>query len=233
MQGQADTVLVTYADMPLLTVETLGALAESHARQGCVMTLLTVIAEDPHGFGRVLRDADGHVQGVVEEAVATPEQLAIRELNAGVYCFDAAWLWRTLPELPVSPKGEYYLTDLVVLALAQGCPVNAVRCEDATELLGINTRVHLAEAEAALRARINRRWMEAGVTLLDPAATYIEPGVTIGPDTIILPGTHLTGRTRIGARCRIGPAAIIQDCRDRRRLCRPHVGAGRGCHGRR
>jgi bifunctional UDP-N-acetylglucosamine pyrophosphorylase/glucosamine-1-phosphate N-acetyltransferase len=211
LQGQADTVLVTYADMPLLTAETLGALAESHARQGCVMTLLTVIAEDPHGFGRVLRDADGHVQGVVEEAVATPEQLAIRELNAGVYCFDAAWLWRTLPEVPVSPKGEYYLPDLVVLALAQGCPVNAVRCEDATELLGINTRVHLAEAEAALRARINRRWMEAGVTLLDPAATYIEPGVTIGPDTIILPGTHLTGRTRIGARCRIGPAAIIQD----------------------
>jgi bifunctional UDP-N-acetylglucosamine pyrophosphorylase/glucosamine-1-phosphate N-acetyltransferase len=152
------------------------------------------------------------VLGVIEEVVATPEQLAIRELNAGVYCFDADWLWQNLPNVPVSPKGEYFLPDLVAMALAQGHPVNAVRCDDETELMGINTRVHLAEAEAALRARVNRRWMEAGVTLLDPAATYIEPGVTIGSDTVILPNTHLTGRTAIGSGCRIGPGAIVQDC---------------------
>jgi bifunctional UDP-N-acetylglucosamine pyrophosphorylase/glucosamine-1-phosphate N-acetyltransferase len=212
LAGQADAVLVTYADMPLLTVETLGGLAASHRGAGCVMTLLTVVAEDPRGFGRVVRDAGGSVLGVVEEVVATPEQLAIRELNAGVYCFDADWLWQNLPNVPVSPKGEYFLPDLVAMALAQGHPVNAVRCDDETELMGINTRVHLAEAEAALRARVNRRWMEAGVTLLDPAATYIEPGVTIGSDTVILPNTHLTGRTAIGSGCRIGPGAIVQDC---------------------
>jgi bifunctional UDP-N-acetylglucosamine pyrophosphorylase/glucosamine-1-phosphate N-acetyltransferase len=149
---------------------------------------------------------------VVEEAVASPAQLAIRELNAGVYCFDASWLWRTLPDVPVSPKGEYYLPDLVAMALAQKRPVNAVRCEDETELLGINTRVHLAEAEAVLRARINRGWMEAGVTMLDPGTTYIEPGVVIGPDTVILPNTHLVGATRIGSGCRIGPASVVQNC---------------------
>jgi bifunctional UDP-N-acetylglucosamine pyrophosphorylase/glucosamine-1-phosphate N-acetyltransferase len=211
-QSGADAVLVSYADMPLLTEETLRALAESHARSGCVMTLLTVIADDPRGFGRVVRDAEGNVQGVVEEVVATPEQLMIRELNAGVYCFDAEWLWRNLPVIPVSPKGEYFLPDLAAMALAQGCSINAVRCEDETELLGINTRVHLAEAEAALRQRINRGWMEAGVTMLDPATTYVEPGVTIGPDTVILPNTYLMGATRIGAGCRIGPSSIVQDC---------------------
>ena len=208
----AGQVLVTYADMPLLTAETLQGLVDSHQAEGCVMTLLTVIADDPRGFGRVVRDADGRVQGVVEEAVASPEQLAIRELNAGVYCFDAGWLWRNLPDVPVSPKGEYYLPDLVAMALAQGQPVNAVACEDESELLGINTRVHLAEAEAVLRDRINRGWMEAGVTMLDPAATYIEPGVVIGRDTVILPNTHLTGHTRIGSGCRIGPSSTIYNC---------------------
>ncbi len=208
----AEQVLVTYADMPLLTVETLQGLVDSHQAAGCVTTLLTVIADDPRGFGRVVRDAEGRVQGVVEEAVASPEQLTIRELNAGVYCFDADWLWRNLPDVPVSPKGEYYLPDLVAMALAQGLPVNAVACEDESELLGINTRVHLAEAEAVLRARINHGWMEAGVTLLDPAATYIEPGVVIGRDTVILPNTHLTGNTRIGSGCRIGPSSTVYHC---------------------
>ena len=208
----AEQVLVTYADMPLLTAETLQGLVDSHRAEGCVMTLLTVIADDPRGFGRVVRDADGRVQGVVEEAVASPAELAIRELNAGVYCFDAGWLWRSLPDVPVSPKGEYYLPDLVAMALAQGQPVNAVACEDESELLGINTRVHLAEAEAVLRERINRGWMEAGVTMLDPAATYIEPGVVIGRDTVILPNTHLMGNTCIGSGCRIGPSSTVYNC---------------------
>jgi len=160
----------------------------------------------------VVRDALGHVQKVVEEPACTPEQLAIRELNACVYCFDAGWLWNNLPHVPVSPKGEYYLTDLVEMATTQGLAVNAVSCADEAELLGINTRVHLAEAEQVLRARINRRWMEAGVSLLDPGATYIESGVTIGQDTTILPNTYLRGHTSIGAGCRVGPSTVIENC---------------------
>jgi bifunctional UDP-N-acetylglucosamine pyrophosphorylase/glucosamine-1-phosphate N-acetyltransferase len=113
--------------------------------------------------------------------------------------------------LPLSPKGEYYLTDTVGLAIAQGRPVNAVLCADESELLGINTRVHLAEAEQVLRTRINRYWMEAGVTLLDPATTYIDAAVIIGQDTTILPNTFLRGRTTIGAGCRIGPSTMVED----------------------
>jgi bifunctional UDP-N-acetylglucosamine pyrophosphorylase/glucosamine-1-phosphate N-acetyltransferase len=209
--GQADAILVSYADMPLLTEATLRAIVAGYQQGDCVMSFLTVVAQDPRGFGRVARDAAGRPQGVVEEASCTPAQLAIRELNAGVYCFDAAWLWENLPHIPLSPKGEYYLTDTVALAVRQGCVAHAVQTSDEAELIGINTRVHLAEAEQALRARINRRWMEAGVTLPDPATTYIEPGVTIGRDTTIMPGAHLRGRTTIGRGCRIGPQTVIVD----------------------
>lgn len=213
LRGQADAILVTYADMPLLTETTLRAIIAAYAQGDAALSFLTVIAEDPRGFGRVVRDAAGRPQGVVEEASCTPEQRLIRELNAGVYCFDPAWLWENLPKIPLSPKGEYYLTDTVALAVSQGRTVNAVTIGDATELIGVNTRVHLAEAEQTLRTRINRRWMEAGVTMLDPAATYIEPTVVIGRDTTVLPGVCLQGRTTIGCGCRIGPQTLIADSR--------------------
>jgi bifunctional UDP-N-acetylglucosamine pyrophosphorylase/glucosamine-1-phosphate N-acetyltransferase len=148
---------------------------------------------------------------VVEEVDCTPEQKAIRELNAGVYCFEADWLWRNLPLLPVSRKGEYYLTDAVALAVSQGCKVGAYVCGDPDELLGINTRVHLAEAEAAMRQRINRRWMEAGVTMVDPATTTVEAGVEIGRDTVIQPGTLLRGKTVVGSDCQLGPHSLIEN----------------------
>lgn len=212
LAGQADTVLVLYADMPLVRPETLKALVQTHTRQGnAAITLISVIADQPRGFGRVVRDAAGNVIALVEEAQATPEQLAIRELNAGIYCFDARWLWPHLHQLPLSPKGEYYLTDTVALAVAEGRAVQALIAEDPEEMLGINTRVHLAEAEAILRRRINQRWMEAGVTLLDPLTTYIQDTVEIGPDTLILPNTHLWGRTRVGAACILGPNTILRD----------------------
>ena len=211
LQGQADTVLVTYADMPLLTEATLRQLVAQQTAGDGVATILTVITEDPRGFGRVLRDEAGRVQAVVEEAQCTPEQLAIRELNAGVYCFDGDWLWENIERLPLSPKGEYYLTDMVGLATGQGRRINSVVCRDESEVLGINTRVHLAEAEQVMRKRINRRLMEAGVTMLDPATTYIDAGVTIGSDTLILPNTYLWGSTTIGANCRIGPGTTIED----------------------
>ncbi len=212
LREMSDLVLVTYADMPLLSVETLGRLVDTQKRNSGPLTILTLVHGDPRGFGRVLRDASGAVLRVVEEAVATPEQLALRELNAGVYCFAAGWLWAHADRIPLSlPKREYYLTDMVEMAVAEGLRVEAVATTDADETLGINTRVHLAEAEAALRRRITRRWMEAGVTIVDPESTYIEPSVQLARDVTVYPNTHLRGTTTVGEGSHIGPNAIIED----------------------
>jgi bifunctional UDP-N-acetylglucosamine pyrophosphorylase/glucosamine-1-phosphate N-acetyltransferase len=152
------------------------------------------------------------VAAIVEEAAATPEQRQIRELNVGVYVFDGDWLWEALPRIqPTPPKNEFYLTDVVALANADGRTVLALEGDDPDELIGINTRVHLAEAGAALRRRINEGHMLNGVTILDPATTYIDSSVTIGPDTVILPNTHLSGTTTVGADCTIGPNAILRN----------------------
>jgi len=211
LEGRCDTVLVTYGDMPLLTEETLRRLIALQAEGCSPVVILTLLADDPRGFGRVVRDAEGRVLGIVEAVDCTPEQLAIRELNAGVYCFDAPWLWEHLPRLPLSRKGEYYLTDLVGLAASEGVDVATVTTDNEAECLGINTRVHLAEAEKVMRQRINRRWMLEGVTLVDPATTYIDVTVEIGQDTVIYPNTHLRGQTHIGRRCAIGPDCVLVD----------------------
>lgn len=211
LRGQAELVVVTYADMPLLTAETLQRVVLAQQAHPGPMTMLTLVVDDPRGFGRVVRGPDGHVQAIVEEAQATPEQRAIRELNVGVYCFNADWLWETLRRVPISPKGEYYLTDVVGIAVADGLVVGAQLLDDPEDGLGINTRVHLAEATAIMRRRINQRWMLEGVTLLDPATTYIEPAVTIGQDTVIAPNTHLQGNTVIGEACLVGPNTIVQN----------------------
>jgi bifunctional UDP-N-acetylglucosamine pyrophosphorylase/glucosamine-1-phosphate N-acetyltransferase len=210
---EADLVLVTYADMPLLTANTLRRLIQTQETHEGPITMLTVCYDDPRGFGRVLRSSDGKVRAIVEEAQATPEQLAIRELNVGVYCFTAGWLRDALQRIPLSPKGEYYLTDLVGIAVAEGLSVQAIPTEEYEEVIGINTRVHLAEASAALQRRINRAWMLSGVTIIDPNTTYIEPEVTLGRDTILWPNTHLQGKTTIGESCTIGPNTVVRDTR--------------------
>ncbi|RPI86743.1 MAG: UDP-N-acetylglucosamine diphosphorylase/glucosamine-1-phosphate N-acetyltransferase [Chloroflexi bacterium] len=210
LKGKSEVVLVTYADMPLLTVDTLKQLIDVHHSGCCAVTMLTMIAEDPRGFGRVVRDTEGRVQAIVEEASATPEQLAIRELNTGVYCFDADWLWHALKEVKVSPKGEYYLTDLAGMAVTENKGVQALAINETSEMIGINNRIHLWEAENAMRARINRSWMLEGVTIIDPNMTYIESGVTIGRDTVIWPNCYLQGNTEIGESCVIGPNTIIR-----------------------
>jgi bifunctional UDP-N-acetylglucosamine pyrophosphorylase/glucosamine-1-phosphate N-acetyltransferase len=204
-------LLVTYADMPLLRGETLRRLVEAQQQNPGPITLLTVAADDPRGFGRIVRGPDGNVQAIVEEAAATPDQLALRELNVGAYCFRADWLWPALERIPLSKKGEYYLTDAVGLAAGEGLPVRALVCEDQEEIIGVNTRLHLAEAEKAMRRRINREHMLAGVTLVDPEATYIETGVTIGRDTVVFPNCHLRGETVLGEDCLIGPDTLIED----------------------
>jgi bifunctional UDP-N-acetylglucosamine pyrophosphorylase/glucosamine-1-phosphate N-acetyltransferase len=211
LAGRCDHVLVTYGDMPLLQPSTLRALVETQARNPGPLTMLTVISEGRRDFGRVVRSPDGPVHAIVEETQATPEQKRITELNPGAYCFKADWLWATLPRLPLSPKGEYYLTDLIGLAVAEGGDVATVVSEDEAEAIGINTRAQLAEAEAALRQRVNERWMAEGVTLIDPATTYIEPSAQLGRDTVVMPNTHIQGRSLIGEDCVIGPNTILRD----------------------
>ena len=210
LAGQSDLVVVISADMPLLSADTLRRMVEIQSANPGPMTMLTILSRDSHGFGRVLRADDGSVKAIIEEAHATPEQLAMEELNAGVYCFSAGWLWPALHRVQVSPKGEYYLTDTVEIAVKGGLRVAAYQLDEPFEAIGINTRAHLAEAEAVLRTRINTEWMLAGVTIMDPNTTYVEPDVKIGQDTIIYPGTHLQGDTEIGQGCVVGPNAIIR-----------------------
>lgn len=211
LKGRVGDVLVLYGDMPLFREETLRRLLELHRASDAPLTMLTVLSDDSMGFGRILRDPEGRILGIVEEAAATPEQLAIRELNTGAYCFRAAWLWKHLPQIRLQPKGEYYLTDLVAMAIDEGHDVRALTIDDVTEVVGVNTRVHLARAEAILRRRINEGWMLNGVTLIDPETTCIDADVAIGQDTVILPNTHLRGGTRIGRDCVIGPSCWLDD----------------------
>jgi bifunctional UDP-N-acetylglucosamine pyrophosphorylase / glucosamine-1-phosphate N-acetyltransferase len=209
--GEAGLVVVISADMPLLRSETLQELVNRQMENDGPISMLTVISDNPRGFGRIVRAADGSVAAIVEETQATPEQLAIHELNVGAYCFNDAWLWPALNRVKISPKGEYYLTDLVEIAVAEGQAVQALVSADLEETIGINTRVHLAEAEAIYRKRINTAWMESGVMMIDPASTYIDASVQVGRDTVIWPNTYLHGSTVIGEDCEIGPNTIIYD----------------------
>ncbi len=211
LRGKTDLVLVAYADMPLLRPETLKQLVEVQKVNRGPLSIMTVYSPDPRGFGRVVRGPDGGVQAIVEEAAATGDQLSIHELNVGVYCFSGEWLWDALHQIKISQKGEYYLTDTVALAVQAGLTVQALVIDDLVETIGINTRVHLAEAEAAMRQHINHAHMLAGVTIVDPASTYIEPGVKIGRDTVVWPNTYLRGKTVIGEGCVIGPNTIAED----------------------
>jgi bifunctional UDP-N-acetylglucosamine pyrophosphorylase/glucosamine-1-phosphate N-acetyltransferase len=209
LAGRAKTVLVLYGDTPFITRQTLEAMLAHHTENKAAITLLTFRPDDPTGYARILRDETGRVVGIVEHKEATPEQREITEVNSGILCFRDAWLWPHLEGL--QPKhGEYYLTDLVELAVAEEEPV-AAKVADATEAMGLDDRVKLARAEALMRQRINEGWMLAGVTLLDPTSTYIDASVKIGQDTVIYPNTHLRDTTVIGHDCRIGPNTIICD----------------------
>lgn len=209
--GDSGTVLVLNGDLPMIRGETLEHLVARHREAAATISVLTTELEDPAGYGRIARGSDGAVEAIVEEADASPDQRAIREVNAGAYCFEVGWLRAALPRLPKSAKGEFYLTDLVAPAVREGRTVTTSRAEDAREAMGINTRMQLAEAEAILRDRIRREHMLAGVTIVDPATTYIDAGVAIGMDTVVYPNTFLRGKTSIGEGCEIGPGTVIRD----------------------
>lgn len=209
LSGYSDLVLILYGDMPLIRQSTLKSIIEIQGSHDGPMTILTVESADPRGFGRINRDSAGNIQAIVEEADASPEELMITELNAGIYCFRSDWLWPSLNKLGISSNGEYYLTDLVSLAARDGLSIKSVLAGDPEEFIGINTRVHLAESSQILRKRINQELMLSGVTIIDPSSTYIDPDVAIGRDTMIFPNTYLEGNTVLGQKCLIGPGTRI------------------------
>lgn len=206
-----DTVLVLYGDTPFISAETLQRLLDTHRRAAAVLSLITFQPQDPALYGRIVRDTQDRVVDIVEYKEATPAQRAIREVNSGIFCYQTGWLLSRLAHLqPHAGHGEYYLTDLVSLAAQEQARIATCACDEA-EVLGINDRAQLAAAERLMRERINTHWMLSGVTLIDPATTYIQAGVVIGPDTVIQPGSHLRGQTTIGRECVIGPQTIVED----------------------
>jgi bifunctional UDP-N-acetylglucosamine pyrophosphorylase/glucosamine-1-phosphate N-acetyltransferase len=205
-----ETILVLYGDTPLVRAETLRALLAEHERTNATLTFLTGIADRPTDYGRVIRDEQGRIAGIVEARHATPEQLALPEVNSGIYCFEADWLWSRLDRLEPHENGEYYLTDLIEVAVREGVPLATVS-GSLEETGGVNDRVQLAETASVLRERILRDLMFSGVTIEDPATTYIDAGVRVGQDTIIRPGTTISGASVIGERCMIGPQSVIRD----------------------
>lgn len=212
LEGWGDTVLVLYGDTPLTRPETLKALLAQHEAGRAAVTLLTFLPDDPTGYGRIVRDEGGRIQAIVEQKVGTPEQLAIRESNSGIMAFDAVWLWQNLERLQLTAVGEYYLTDMIALAVAQGQPVASLVAEDPTEVMGVNTRVQLAEASAVLFQRRREALMLGGVTMVDPATVYVGPDVEIERDSTIYPNV-LIERARIGEGCSLGPNSVVRDAR--------------------
>ncbi|MDR7483506.1 MAG: bifunctional UDP-N-acetylglucosamine diphosphorylase/glucosamine-1-phosphate N-acetyltransferase GlmU [Armatimonadota bacterium] len=212
LEGFAGTVLVLYGDVPLLRPETLETLLAHHRQQGAAATILTDVRDDPTGYGRVLRDARGNVLRIVEEPDASPEEREVREINAGTYAFEAGALREALRALqPANAQGEYYLTDAIDLLLRARHTVAAVVAPSTRETLGINSRRDLADAEAVLRAQLLVDLMDAGVTVVDPATTYVHAGVRVGRDTVVYPGSSLEGTTVVGEGCHIGPHARLVD----------------------
>jgi len=205
------TVVVVSGDVPLLDADTIAALIDTHGSEAAA-TVLTTTLPDPTGYGRVLRTQDHEVIGIVEEADASRSQQAITEVNAGVYAFDAAALRSALERLrPHNAQQEYYLTDVISIIRQDDGIVRAQHVDDAALVAGVNDRVQLAELAAELNRRIVAGHQRAGVTVVDPATTWIDVDVTIGRDTVIQPGTQLLGATRIGGRCEIGPDTTLRD----------------------
>jgi bifunctional UDP-N-acetylglucosamine pyrophosphorylase / glucosamine-1-phosphate N-acetyltransferase len=205
-------VVVTYGDMPLLRAETLAALVREHAAAGNGVTVLTARVSDPFGYGRIVRDEDGALTEIVEEADATPEQRAISEINSGCYAFDGELLADAIKRVATSnAQGQEYLTDVVAIMRGDGHPASTVLAADPAEIQGVNDRVQLAQVRRAYNTRLLETWMRAGVTIMDPAATWIDVGVTVAPDAEILPGTYLEGNTAIGPGARIGPGCVLRD----------------------
>ncbi|HET9656686.1 MAG TPA: bifunctional UDP-N-acetylglucosamine diphosphorylase/glucosamine-1-phosphate N-acetyltransferase GlmU [Kineosporiaceae bacterium] len=207
------TVVVTYGDVPLLTPQTLDALVAAHVETGSAVTVLTAEVPDPTGYGRVLRGEDGEIVGIVEHKDATPQQRAIREMNSGIYAFDATFLAEALGRVGTdNAQGEKYLTEVLRLAVEAGLAVTSVGTEDLWEVEGVNDRVQLAALGRELNRRVLDAWMRAGVTVIDPATTWVDVQVRLAPDVTLLPGVQLHGQTQVDPGATVGPDTTLTDC---------------------
>ncbi|MGE7696541.1 bifunctional UDP-N-acetylglucosamine diphosphorylase/glucosamine-1-phosphate N-acetyltransferase GlmU [Lysinibacillus sp. NPDC094177] len=212
--SEEGTTLVVCGDTPLIRPETMQALFEHHQAKNAKATILTAIAENPTGYGRILRGDNGQVEQIVEQKDASAEQQLVKEINTGTYCFDNKALFETLKLVKNdNAQGEYYLPDVIEILQKQGDVVEAYVTEDFEETLGVNDRVALSQAEALMRTRINEQHMRNGVTIINPEATYISADAMIGRDTVIQPGSMIEGTTVIGEDCLIGPNTQIIDSR--------------------
>jgi bifunctional UDP-N-acetylglucosamine pyrophosphorylase / glucosamine-1-phosphate N-acetyltransferase len=210
----AGIVLVTYGDVPLLDTVTLSALLAEHGAAGNAVTVLTANVPDPHGYGRIVRDADGAVTGIVEQKDTTPEQAAITEINSGVYAFDATVLAEALAQLSTdNAQGEQYLTDVLAIARGDGHRVGSWTCADPWLVEGVNDRVQLAALGRELNRRLTEHWMRAGVTMIDPATVWLDAGVELDADVVLEPNVQLRGATTVGAGAVVGPDTTLTDVR--------------------
>ncbi len=206
-------LLVLPGDTPLLRGETLSRLVAAHRRDEAAATLLTARLDDPTGYGRVVRDKAGQIVRIVEQADATPDEMQVDEVATSVYCFRHSLVAPALRRLrPENAQGEYYLTDVIEVLRTAGYPISSHVVEDAIETVGVNDRAQLAVAEAELRRRTNQRWLALGVTMVDPAQTYVDATVHLAPDVTLFPGTILQGDTRVGSGAEIGPHTRLVDC---------------------
>lgn len=205
-------VVVTYADTPLLRGRTLEDLVAAHRSHGAAVTVLTATLADPAGYGRIIRDASGAFTGIVEQADASAGQRAITEINSGMYAFDGDLLADTVKRVPTdNAKGEEYLTDVVSILHGDGYPVATAACADADEVLGVNDQAQLAWARRTLNERLLADWMRSGVTVVDPASTWVDVGVRLDPGAHIGPSTQLEGTTTVAAGARVGPGCLLRD----------------------
>ncbi|SMG58958.1 bifunctional UDP-N-acetylglucosamine diphosphorylase/glucosamine-1-phosphate N-acetyltransferase GlmU [Paenibacillus aquistagni] len=213
LSEEQGTTIVICGDTPLVTSDTLMQLMKLHESTQASATILTAELDQPFGYGRLIRTNDGSVLKIVEQKDATEQEQCVREINTGTYCFDNAKLFAALEKITNdNAQNEYYLTDVISILQAQGDKIQAYCTQDQAEYIGVNDRMALSEAERMMRERINKQHMVNGVTIIDPANTYIEAGVTIGADTVLEPGTILRGETTIGEDCHIGPHTELIDC---------------------
>jgi bifunctional UDP-N-acetylglucosamine pyrophosphorylase/glucosamine-1-phosphate N-acetyltransferase len=214
LKHEKGTTLVICGDTPLITAETMEALLKHHEETNARATILTAFAEDPTGYGRIIRQSNGDVKRIIEHKDASEEEKTVKEINTGTYCFDNEVLFQALDQVSNdNVQGEYYLPDVIEILKDAGETVSAYQTEHFEETLGVNDRVALSQAEKTMRERINRQHMVNGVTIIDSSNTYISTDTIIGPDTVLYPGTILSGKIEIGTDCIIGPNTEIKDCK--------------------
>ena len=211
LENYEGLVLILCGDTPLIQAETLSKFVDFHKKNNSDLTVMSTIFENPANYGRIIRESDNTLKCIVEEKDASPEQKAVKEVNAGIYCLNWGKIKQAFSELTSNnAQGEYYLTDIIAWGKARGLNVNAYILENNEEIFGINSRINLAQATKIMTKRVLNTLMTNGVTIVDPDSTWISPDTEIGRDTIIYPSTYIEGKNKIGKNCKIGPCAHLR-----------------------